>query len=349
MITATQRLAATAAGVRTDRVPIFCNLLDQGVAELGIPSHEYYTSGERVAEAQLRMREKYDYDNLWCLFYVGREAEMLGCKQILFAQDGPPNVAEWVINSPEDIRALEIPRDMEGLPAFAEILKCLALLRREAGGAYPICAYVTAPMAIPTLLMGMERWMELLLLGPSSLRDCLLEKCHEFFVREVRSYRAAGVDVILYSNPFGSTDVIPMRFFKEQALPWIKRDIAALGVTTDLVYYGGLSRINSVLADVLQATSIPAYYLGPMDDVAQARAALGPNGVLCGSINDIQLMRWTRQEVRDEVERLMRAGKPGGRFVFGTGLMPVGVPEEIIHTMLDAARTFGTLADSSSV
>jgi hypothetical protein len=41
------------------------------------------------------------------------------------------------------------------------------------------------------------------------------------------------------------------------------------------------------------------------------------------------------------VKRMMEAGRPGGKFLFGTGVMPYGIPEENIRVMLDAAYEFG--------
>ena len=139
------RLKAAINGEKSDRIPVFCNLLDQGAKELGIATlKEYYSNGEYVAEGQLKMREKYGYDNVWSLFYVGKEAELLGCQKIIYASDGPPNVEHYVIKSYDDISKLEVPDDITAHPAFAEELKCLQILKREAKGKYPICAYITA-------------------------------------------------------------------------------------------------------------------------------------------------------------------------------------------------------------
>ena len=115
-----ERLVAAINGTPADRIPVFCNLLDQGAKELNIPLEEYYSSGEHVAEAQLRMLRKYGHDNVWSLFYVGREAELMGCKKILFAQEGPPNVMDFVIGSLDDIDTLQIPERLEDHPSFAE-------------------------------------------------------------------------------------------------------------------------------------------------------------------------------------------------------------------------------------
>ena len=283
-----ERLVAAINASPADRIPVFCNLLDQGAKELGMTLEEYYSRGEHVAAGQLRMREKYGYDNLWSLFYVGKEAELLGCRRIIYASDGPPNVGEMIIKNLDDISRLTIPDSIIDHPAFAEELTCLRILRQEAGGRYPICAYITASMTLPAILMGMEKWISLLLRGPAAPREELLAKCHEFFVKEVAAYREAGADVLVYSNPFGSTDFVPPVFFEKHSLPWIKKDIEAVG-NQGMVYYCGSARFNRVIDRVLSETGIGTYYLSPLDDVAEGKQAIDGRGLCCGVINDIRI------------------------------------------------------------
>lgn len=341
MTTGMERLGAALAGQRSDRIPVFCNLIDQGAGELGMPLEEYYANGENVAGAQLRMREKYGYDNVWSLFYVGKEAELMGARKIRYAKDGPPNVEDFVLKDFMDIEKLEVPQEISSHPAFAEVRKCLGILKREAGGKYPICAYLSSSMTLPAMLMGMEKWFELLLLGPAGLRDLLLEKCHQFFLRETQAYRELGADVLIYSNPFGSPDTVPMKFFVEQSLPWIEKDIAAAG-RQGMVYYCGTSRFNRVLDLVLERTGIGVYYLSPLDDVGEGKRIIANRALTCGVINDIRMMRWAPETIRAEVKQIIEAGMPGGRFLFGTGVMPLGIPEPSIRVMLEAAYEYGT-------
>lgn len=335
-----ERLHAAINDFPADRIPIFCNLIDQGAKELGLSLQEYYSKGENVATAQLKMRAKYGYDNLWSLFYVGKEAELLGCRKTIYSVAGPPNVGEMVIKKLDDIQHLSVPDSIEDHPGFAEELKCLKILREEAGGKYPVCAYITSSMSLPTILMGMEKWLPLLLKGPADLRDELLQKCHDFFVKEVLAYRAAGADIIVYSNPFGSIDMVPPKFFREQSLPWIKKDINAVG-RDGFTYYCGGARLNSVIDPVFAETGLGAYYLGPLDNVAEEKRALAGRGLCCGIINDIRMIDWTPAEVRQETKRIIESGKPGGRFLFGTLLMPYDIPERNIRAMMEAAEEFG--------
>jgi len=80
--------------------------------------------------------------------------------------------------------------------------------------------------------------------------------------------------------------------------------------------------MNPVLDSICRETAIGTYYLGPQDDVAAGKAQIAGRGLCCGVINDIPLIDWTPQQVREEVRRLIAAGKPGGQFLFGTLLMP---------------------------
>ncbi len=333
-------LVAAVNGQPAPRIPVFCNLLDQGARELGMSQKEYYSSGENVAAGQLRMRVRYGYDNVWSLFYVGKEAELLGCNEILFDDNGAPNVADFVIKDYADIEKLEVPRDLTAHQAWEETAKCLKILREEVGDTHPICAYITASTTLPAILMGMEKWLELLMMGPADVRDELLRKCSEFFRKEIAAYRAAGANVLVYSTPFGSTSFVGMKRFQEFSLPWMKRDLEPDGVG-GVVYYCGMAPFNNVIEQVRSELGISVYYISPMADLAEAKATVGDKGLTCGVIDDIRMINWTPEQTRAEVRRMCEIGMTGGHFLLGTGVMPLSVPEVNIKAMLEAAFEYG--------
>ena len=61
-----------------------------------------------------------------------------------------------------------------------------------------------------------------------------------------------------------------------------------------------------------------------------------------GVINDIKLIDWSKDQIRNEVKRIIGEGMPGGKFFFGTLVMPYSIPEENIRILLEAAYEFGT-------
>jgi uroporphyrinogen decarboxylase len=334
-------LTAAVSGKPAPRIPIFCNLLDQGARELGLSQKTYYSKGEYVAEGQLKMRARYGYDNVWSLFYVGKEAELLGCNDILFCNDGAPNVADFVIKNYDDIAKLEIPENLTAHPAWTETANCLKILRSEVGDTHPICAYLTASTTLPAILMGMDKWMDLLMSKKDTdIRDELLRKCSLFFEKEIAAYREAGANVLVYSTPFGSTSFVGMKRFHEFSLPWMQRDLAAGGVN-GLTYYCGMLPFNNVITQIQETLKIGSYYISPMADLTEAKAIIGTNGLTCGVIDDIKMIHWSPQQTRAEVKRLCDIGKVGGHFLFGTGVMPLQMPEENIVAMLEAAFEYG--------
>jgi|GEM_PF-81523 len=339
-ITGMDRIRAAVSGARCDRIPVFCNLLDQGVRELGVSPYRYYNDGALVAEAQLRLREKYGYDNVWAFFYIGKETELFGPGEVLFLDDGPPVLADTVIKRPEDIDTLPEPDDLYNHPGFQQQLKCLKLLRAEVGGRYPICALVMAATTLASMLMGMDAWMNLLMFGPADLRDRLLAKCSAFCRRQLAAYSAAGADLLAYSSPFTSTDMVPLKVLHEVTLPWLARDIAPER-PPGVVYFCALSRVAGSLAPVLARHRFDGVYLGPEDDIAVVKRAVDGRALTVGALDDIKMCRWTEAEVRQEVGRLVRAGKPGGKFVLNTSIMPLGVPERNIRAYVDAACGYG--------
>jgi uroporphyrinogen decarboxylase len=340
MTTGAERVAAAFEGRVIDRIPVFSIMLDQGAKELGLSLKEYYSRGEYVAEGQLRLREKYGYDNLWSLFYVGREAELLGCTKILYAEDGPPNVGEMILRTRDDIARFEPPTRIEDIPAFAEPLKCLQILRAESAGRYPICAYLTSAMTLPAMLMGMEKWIELLLIGPFDLRDELLRKCSDFFRLLASAYRSAGADILVYANPFGSTDIVPLKFLREASLPWMQRDLAGMSMD-GFVYYCGGARLGGSIGLVAEKLGFDTFYISPMDDIRACKRVVGDRGLVGAAFNDARLIDCSEAEVRDAVRRICEEGMPGGHFFLGTLLMPYSIPERNIHAFFDAAREFG--------
>ena len=340
MTTGMDRFGALLAGAKPDRVPIICNLIDQGATEMGVSLKEYYSRGDLVAEGQLRMREKYGYDTLIGMFYSALEAELLGCRNVVYADDGPPNVGHLVISSKEDIEKLHLPDDLFGHPRFRELSTCIGILKRESAGRWPVLGLVTGSFSLPAMLMGIGPWMDLFLNGNPQLLNRLLEKCSQFCSRQIIALRVAGADLIVYVNPVASATFITTPKFRELALPWVVRDLEQTG-PAGIVFFNGGGRINPILADLKKHTGIGAYYLNPFDDITEARRILGSQALIAGAINDIRLIDWTPQEIDLEVGRIMRAGKQAGGFLFGTLMMPFKIPESNIRALMTAAVRHG--------
>lgn len=335
-----ERVVTVMQGEIPDRVPIMGNLLEQGAKELGMTIEDYYSNGEYVAEGQLRLRDKYGYDNLSGFFYAGAEAQMLGCKKIIFSESGPPNVGHLIIQNEKDIENLQVPEDITELPVFKELAQCIRILKKEAEGQALVGSAVVSSFSLPAILMGIDKWIDLVINGPESLRRKLLQKCSDFCIALMRALQSVGVDGISYSNPVGSAEFLTVEQFNDVCLEWIIRDITSVG-PEGITYFNGGGRINPMIHSILNHTKLVTYYINPLDDVVEAKNIIGDRGISSGVINDIRLLDWSRDEIYREVKKIMGLGKEGGRFLFGTLVMPFLIPEKNIHHLFDAARKYG--------
>jgi uroporphyrinogen decarboxylase len=339
-MTALERIAALKEGRLPDRVPVFCNLLEQGAELMGMTMEKYYSCGENVAEGQLKLQEHYGYDQLWGYHYSAQEAEILGADHTIFYPDGPPNVGQLIIKDYKDIDALSVDDGVFEHPRFRELLKTIALLRKERGDSCPVLTSVVGSVSLPPILMGMEKWLDLLYTGPRDKVQLLLNKCSEYVRKKTKIYLEQGVTMVAYFNPLGSAAFVTPAQFDKEILPFVKSDMAGLD-TGRIVYFNGGGIINPLIPSLLENTSLQAFYINPMDSIKEARNMIAHRGLLAAAINDIPLINQSKQEIRAEVKRIMKEGAPGGGFIFGTLVMPLAVGEIRIRTMLEAAFEFG--------
>ena len=338
---------ALARGKLPARVPVVCNLIEQGAAEVGVGSREYYSSAENVAEGQLRLLKKYAHDVAWGAHYIARISEIMGARRTLFDDNGAPNVGDLVIKEWDDIEKLTVPKDITSHPAFEIQAKTIQLLKSELAESVPVCAFQVGAFSLPTILMGSTSWMTLLLTGPEALAKEMLAKCSDLSIALFKGFRAAGADFVAYANPLASTDFFTISQLEKMALPWIRRDAEAIG-SDGLIYFCGGSRIEPTIPLLLENTDYNIFYLSPFDDIVRAKENANGKALIAAPVNDILLIDQSTGAIRNMVRQIIETGAPGGGFLLGTLMMPYQIPEASIHAMIEAAHEFGTYDDANA-
>jgi len=259
---------------------------------------------------------------------------------MIFSETGPPNVGNLIIKDYKDIEKLIIPDNLEENQNIIELVKCIKILKTEFEGKRHILSAVLSSFSLPSILMGMENYFNLIYTGPKDLLNLLLEKSSLYCEKLTHILRKSGVDFIAYISSLSTVDIITLKQFKELALPWIKKDIQRIG-TADVVFFNGGGRINPTIDTLIKETGLMVYYINPKDSVKEAKQIIDGRALLIGTINDIGLLSWSKEEIESEVKRIMEEGSLGGGFIFGTLVMPYLIPEEKIKIMLEAAYKYG--------
>jgi uroporphyrinogen-III decarboxylase len=101
---------------------------------------------------------------------------------------------------------------------------------------------------------------------------------------------------------------------------------------------------TSHLLEALPGCGMDMFHFGYEVDVAAAKAAMGGRVALMGNLSPMSVLaRGTDEEVVRCCEEILRAGAPGGGFIFATGgEVNPGTPPVRVNLMLELARKFGS-------
>ena len=331
------RVSTTLGFAEPDRVPVFLLLNLHCAKELGLGLEEYFSRPEHRVEAQLRMRRRFGHDCLLSFSYSGAEYEAFG-GQAIFADDGPPNAGAPVIRTRQDIFDLEVPdiRNSPGLQASLEVTRRLA---DAAVGEVPVIGYVIGPFSLPVMLMGFERYFDLMHDDPLGFQR-LMAVTQRFCADWANAQLACGATFIGCAEPLSAVNITEGALFERAGLPVMVDTFAQIRGAVALSMASGraLGRVESYLG-----TGAVALHVSHEDDLVELRRQCDGRAAILGNLNGVAMASWTTAEARQQVRVTMRAAGPGGGFILADnhGEIPLQVSDDVLLATMDAACEHG--------
>jgi uroporphyrinogen decarboxylase len=336
-MTALERVVATVGQREPDRVPFFLLLAMQGARELGMSIEEYFSRGEHVAEAQVRMQARYGQDCLYAFFYASLETRAFG-GETLFSEDGPPNAGRPILQSASDIRSLRVPV-IEESKVLAPVLTAISLMKAEVGGQLPIIGVVMSPFSLPVMQLGFEGYLEVINDDPA-LFWRLMAINEEFCTAWANAQLAAGANIICYFDPLSSPTIIPKETYLQTGYLVAKRTLPRIHgpIATHLAS----GRCLSILDELVESAPV-ALAVSALESLSTVKAACRHRTTVVGNLNGVEMCRWTADEAEHEVKRAIAAAGGGGGFILSDnhGEIPWQVPETVLMAMSDAVKRWG--------
>lgn len=320
-----------------DRPPVFLLFTLHGARALGLSPREYFSRSEHVVEGQLRLREAFGHDCLYGFFYASLELEAWG-GATHFIEDGPPNAADTLLHSVEDIARLEAPRLDH--PALQKVLTTLAALKARSGGEVPVLGVVLSPFSMPVMQLGFAAWLELLYAARAApgghharLLARLLALNEAFTVAWGNAQLAAGATAVTYFDPLSSASMTEPELGVDLGLAVAGRVLGQLAgpAAIHLASAPGLSRIGPLLATGAKVISASAE-----DDLGALKAACAGRAALLGNLNGLKLTQCSVAEAEAAAWAALEVGAPGGGFVLADnhGELPLQVPDAVLHALV---------------
>ena len=318
---------------KPDRVPCLPVPLMQGALVYQCSVKEYFDMPARkIAHAQVQLNKLFDEipDAVAGVPNVIEGATGLGAELTYPFPNSTPTLAGMVIRDFKDILTLK-PRSWQASAQLRKTRDIIATLADHIGGEKVVIGVSVAPFSLPSLLMGTEGWMRLLL-TPEHRRQYLqpiLKICKTFVIEWCHAQLAAGAHVVVLADGMASATMLPRDVFQQYAKPVIQETIRAI---KGLVVYEAVGRTQPII-DLCGDLGAAALLIGEEDDVPTCKAALKGQAALIGNINNMKMRRWSPARVEMTAKRALRHGMPG----YGFALANQG-PEIPFDTSVDSIR-----------
>jgi len=332
--TGRDRVLAHLRGDPVDRLPLMPVTMMFAADRIGVKYGEYASDRRVLVEAQIRTAEEFGFDHVSCISDPAREAADCGARVQLF-EDQPPALDESnaLLADKASLSRLKIP-DLSAEGRMKDRIEAAALFKKRLGGEKLIEGWVEGPMAMAADLRGINTVMLDFYEDTAFIRD-LFEFGVEMEIRFARAQIDAGVDLVGVGDAAAS--LVGPHFYQEFIWPCEKRLVDGIHGAGGLVrlhicgntrhHLEGMGRLGCEIVDL--DWKVP---------LSQAREAMGPDQVLLGNIDPVQVLRnGTPESVTHGLEECYEQAGP--RYVVGAGCeIPRDTPPENVHAMGEFAR-----------
>jgi MtaA/CmuA family methyltransferase len=333
-MTGKERILAKLRGEPTDSLPLMPITMMFAADLAGVRYIDYARDHRVLADAQVAVAERFDFDYVSAISDPAREASDLGAAVEWF-DDQPPAIVESraLLDEKSKLASLRLP-DLAAPGRMRDRVEAVRLLADKCGATRIVEGWVEGPCAMSADLRGLNTLMLDFFDDPP-----FVEALFDFTVRmEVEFARAqveAGATLIGMGDAAAS--LVGPKLFAHFVLPWEQKLIAAIrafGVPVRLHICGNTKRIVEGMGQT-GAEIIDLDYPTPL---GHARRAMRPSQVLLGNIDPVRALRdGTPASVEAALAECHQ--QAGAAYICGAGCeVPRGTPQANLEAMVHFAR-----------
>lgn len=335
---AKQLVLDTLQGRPRERVPVAPMAVHICARFAGISLHRYTSDATALADAVIRMWERFHPDAVFVSADTWVTAQAMGARVGPVAEDQPwGGMGEPLVRTAFDVKRI-LPPDPASQGRFPLMLAALrrvsAVLGRDAA---VVACFDQFPFSLAAALMGINELM-LGLEDDPALVQAVMERGLEYGLAYGRALAAAGADVLTGGDsPAG---LIGPQRYREIALPYEQRLIAGLkAVTGKPVSLHICGDTRPIIADMARSGA-DGLEIDHRLDLAEAFQAVGAGVTLWGNLDPVGLLaRGSPADVHAAAGRALAAARasPASRFILSSGCtLAVETPATNLATLISA-------------
>ena len=372
-ITSRERLSAVYSGVLPDRVPFFPTIyVDHACVACGERFEDALINPALGQACMLGATRRYSTDAVrFCMgpdaswydekVVVERDGRLVQLSRKTGKIDGyfdvqgggsliPLQKPDYV-RSIHDVRGIDVPDAQEYIDRGC--LKDVATYVRQAHdeGFFVVGMCTSQTINFMVEKTGHPEAALLLFYDDPDLACALIDKAVAISIEKGKAFIKTGVDCLLIGDSYTSGSVISPDIYERFCVPAYVETAQELHREGVFVYKHCCGNYNPLL-DGFAVTGVDAMDgLDPTSgmSVAYTKKRIGAEVTLMGGLSCLTLLNSTPEEVYEEAKQCIEEGKPGGRYILGSGCaVPRYTPVENMIAARTAAMDLGTYADGEA-
>lgn len=330
-----------------DRIPVYAQLHEFTMSELGIPATTFYTTPEILTPGTLEITERYGIDVGFVDYDVYNiEAEGLGQKLVYF-EDHVPDVDRRVplISDEDDLDKIKTPY-FDSTGRFSKVIEIQSIYMKLTG--MPPALQFCAPFSLAANIRGVENLIMDILRNPEfarSLFDAIVEEVLAPWILYQKVHFPMAT-TIAGADAMASLPIVNLKMLDEWVVPYILKLREICGPEVYVPNWVGeryLGKPEDMLALKLQVC--PDFLEGQDPDVN----AFGPgfykkyaeahNVPLVLGIGAEFMAHATSEDVSQRVKKYVKVGGENGRFALYLCNLDATTPQENVRAAVEAVKT----------
>ncbi|MBI5186520.1 MAG: hypothetical protein HZA01_12460, partial [Nitrospinae bacterium] len=222
-----------------------------------------------------------------------------------------------------------------------EAVKAVELLSREFRKKTPVISAVIGPYSLPVMLMGLNKWLELIVTNDTEAIHALVSRTSSFCLAWANMLFDAGADALGFFEPFATTTMVTRQEFLKHIFDSDKELISKF--KGPAVFCGAGGRVGPIV-DKLSEMGFAGCVLNTDDDLEYVKSNFGDKINIMGNLNNISMINWSYDDAKKEAAKCIKTAKEGGGYILSDqhGEISWAVPEDALRGIADAVKEFGT-------
>ncbi|MFQ5887991.1 MAG: uroporphyrinogen decarboxylase family protein [Candidatus Hydrothermarchaeales archaeon] len=253
---------------------------------------------------------------------------------------GAPDLAEPLVDSMEDLEALDLDR-LDTDEIVNTIRKATKTVKEAIGDEYLVTTTAWGPFTLAAQIRGVEKLMRNIYRDPEFVK-AVLDFSTRLLIRFYKPLLKEGIiEMISIAEPSASGDLISKKHFAEFVLPHLQEltaDTKSKGAYTLLHICGNTTDKVDVIAD----SGASCFSLDHKVDLAMAKEVVGKKMCIAGNIDPVAVLaNGSADDVRSASRECIEKASYGGGYILMPGCdMPPSVPLENIQAFIKTGKSW---------